>query len=181
MAIRKIITKKDPMLYKQSRPVVKFDDRLAQLLDDMAETMYDADGVGLAAVQVAVLRRAIVIDMQDGSGLVELINPEILETEGEQFDVEGCLSVPGEYYETIRPARVVVKAQDRHGEWHTYEETARRAVCFCHEIDHLDGHLFLEHLNPDPHSPEEQEEQLRARMAENDPVELDPNALRKKG
>lgn len=181
MAIRNIITKKDPMLYKQSRPVTKFDDRLGQLLDDMAETMYDADGVGLAAVQVAVLRRAIVIDLQDGSGIVELINPEIIASEGEQVDVEGCLSIPGEYYETIRPAKVTVKAQDRHGEWHTYEEEGRRAVCFCHEIDHLDGHLFLEHLNPNPESDKDQERQMKARMAESENnVEVAPDALKVK-
>jgi len=165
MAIRKIITTEDPMLRKISNPVTKFDARLHTLLDDMAETMYDDDGVGLAAVQVAVLRRAVVIDLQDGQGLVELINPEILEKEGTQYDIEGCLSIPGEYYETIRPARVKVKAQDRNGEWHTYEETGRRAVCFCHEIDHLDGILFLDRRNPEPHSEEELQEMWAERRA----------------
>ncbi len=136
------------MLRKKSRPVTKFDDRLATLLDDMAETMYAAEGVGLAAVQVAVLRRAIVIDI--GEGLVELINPEILETEGEQCAEEGCLSIPNEYYETIRPEKVKVRAQDRHGAWHEYEGEGLLARCFCHEIDHLDGILFLDRKNPHP-------------------------------
>ena len=167
MAIRKIIKKGDPMLSKVSRPVTKFDDKLAALLDDMRETMYEADGVGLAAVQVAVLRRAIVIDLgEEQGGVIELINPEILETGGEQYETEGCLSIPGEYYETIRPAYVKLKAQDRYGEWHEYEGTGIKAVCFSHETDHLDGHLFLEHLNPNPHSEEEQEERLQARRAE---------------
>ncbi len=148
MALRKIITKENSMLRKTSRPVTKFDDRLAMLLDDMAETMYAADGVGLAAVQVATLRRAIVIDV--GTGLMELVNPEILETEGEQCAEEGCLSIPNEYYETIRPEKVKVKAQDRHGEWHEYEGEGLLARCFCHEIDHLDGVLFVDRKNPHP-------------------------------
>lgn len=148
MALRKIITKENSMLRKTSRPVTKFDDRLAMLLDDMAETMYAADGVGLAAVQVAILRRAIVIDV--GTGLMELVNPEILETEGEQCAEEGCLSIPNEYYETIRPEKVKVKAQDRHGEWHEYEGEGLLARCFCHEIDHLDGVLFVDRKNPHP-------------------------------
>lgn len=177
MAIRKIVLKSDPMIRKISRPVTKFDAHLGELLDDMAETMYAADGIGLAAVQVAVLRRAVVIDMFDGNGIIELINPEIVSSEGEQFDIEGCLSIPGEYYETIRPAKVTVKAQDRYGEWKTYHCEGRKAVCFCHEIDHLDGIIFLDRLNPHPHSPEEQEEQLRARRAEMD-LTMDPDALR---
>ncbi len=148
MALRKIITKENSMLRKTSRPVTKFDDRLAMLLDDMAETMYAADGVGLAAVQVATLRRAIVIDV--GTGLMELVNPEIVEKEGEQCAEEGCLSIPNEYYETIRPEKVKVKAQDRHGEWHEYEGEGLLARCFCHEIDHLDGVLFIDRKNPHP-------------------------------
>ncbi len=155
MALRKIITKENSMLRKTSRPVTKFDDRLAMLLDDMAETMYAADGVGLAAVQVATLRRAIVIDV--GTGLMELVNPEILETEGEQCAEEGCLSIPNEYYETIRPEKVKVKAQDRNGEWHEYEGEGLLARCFCHEIDHLDGVLFVDRKNPHPTQPEETE------------------------
>jgi peptide deformylase len=155
MALRKIITKENSMLRKNSRPVTKFDDRLAMLLDDMAETMYAADGVGLAAVQVATLRRAIVIDV--GTGLMELVNPEIIETEGEQCAEEGCLSIPNEYYETIRPEKVKVKAQDRHGEWHEYEGQGLLARCFCHEIDHLDGVLFIDRKNPHPTQSEDVE------------------------
>lgn len=164
MATRKIVTKRDPVLKMKSRPVKKFNERLAILLDDMAETMYAANGVGLAAVQVAVLRRVVVVDV--GDGLIELINPEIVATEGEQSEIEGCLSLPGEYYETIRPAKVTVKAQDRYGEWHTYDADGLKAVCFCHEIDHLDGVLFTQRLNPNPHSNEEWEEIYRARRAE---------------
>ncbi len=155
MALRKIITKENSMLRKTSRPVTKFDDRLAMLLDDMAETMYAADGVGLAAVQVATLRRAIVIDV--GTGLMELVNPEIVEKEGEQCAEEGCLSIPNEYYETIRPEKVKVKAQDRHGEWHEYEGEGLLARCFCHEIDHLDGVLFIDRKNPHPTQTEDVE------------------------
>ena len=156
MALRKIITQKDATLRKTSRQVTKFDDRLGQLLDDMAETMYDAEGVGLAAVQVAMLRRAIVIDLGDEDGLIELINPEIIERSDElQYEEEGCLSIPGEYMETIRPAYVKVKAQDRHGEWHEYEGEDLKARCFCHEIDHLDGILFIDRLNPNPRPREE--------------------------
>lgn len=103
MAIRNVVTKKDPILRLKSRPVKKFDERLGILLDDMAETMYQSNGVGLAAVQVAVLRRAIVVDV--GDGLIELINPEILSEEGTQCEMEGCLSLPGEYYETVRPEK----------------------------------------------------------------------------
>lgn len=153
MALRKIVTKEDPILKKKCRPVEKFDDRLHMLLDDMAETMYAADGVGLAAPQVGMLKRAVVLDV--GEGLLELINPEIIEREGEQFAEEGCLSIPGEYYETIRPAYVKVKAQDRNGEWHEYEGEELKARCFCHELDHLDGVLFVERLNPNPTPKEE--------------------------
>lgn len=148
MALRKIVVKGDPILEKKCRTVEKFDDRLHQLLDDMAETMYDAEGLGLAAPQVGMLKRAVVIDV--GDGLIELINPEIIESEGEQYEAEGCLSIPGEYYETIRPQKVKVKAQDRNGNWCEYEGEDLKARCFCHEIDHLNGVLFLERLNPNP-------------------------------
>lgn len=148
MALRKVVTKEDPILRKKSRPVEKFDEKLAQLLDDMKETMYAADGIGLAAVQVGMLRRAVVIDL--GDDYLELINPEIIEQEGEQFADEGCLSIPGEYYETIRPATVKVKAQNRDGQWCVYKGEGLKARCFCHEIDHLDGILFTDRLNPNP-------------------------------
>ncbi len=155
MALRKVVTKEDPILRKKSRKVEKFDDKLATLLDDMAETMYAADGVGLAGVQVGMLRRVVVMDV--GDGLIELVNPEITEEEGEQFAEEGCLSIPGEYYETIRPATVKVKAQDRNGQWCVYKGEGLKARCFCHEIDHLDGVLFTDKKNPNPKPKEENE------------------------
>lgn len=143
MAIRNIVTKEDKILKKKSRSVEKFDERLWQLLDDMKETMYLANGVGLAAVQVGVLRRAVVLDCStDQSGYIELVNPEIIETEGEQLEVEGCLSFPGENGVVKRPASVIIKAQDRNGKWCVFKGTELKARCFCHEIDHLDGVTF---------------------------------------
>lgn len=142
MAIRKIVTLGDDVLRKKSRPVVKFDEKLWQLLDDMRETMEKAEGVGLAAVQVGVLRRAIVINI--GDGLIELINPEIIETSGEQEGDEGCLSVPGRYGIVKRPNYVKLRAQNRKGQWKLYEGTELKARCFCHEIDHLDGNLYID-------------------------------------
>lgn len=147
MALRKIVVEGDPVLKKKSRPVEKFDARLAELLDDMRQTLYSAEGVGLAAVQVGVLRRVVVVDV--GDGLLELVNPEIIEAEGEQRESEGCLSLPGEYGETIRPAVVKVKAQNRKGKWCIYKGDGLKARCFCHEIDHLDGILFTERLAPE--------------------------------
>ena len=147
MALRKIVVEGDPVLKKKRRPVEKFDARLAELLDDMRQTLYSAEGVGLAAVQVGVLRRVVVVDV--GDGLLELVNPEIIEAEGEQRESEGCLSLPGEYGETIRPAVVKVKAQNREGKWCIYKGDGLKARCFCHEIDHLDGILFTERLAPE--------------------------------
>ena len=147
MALRKIVVEGDPVLKKKSRPVEKFDARLAELLDDMRQTLYSAEGVGLAAVQIGVLRRVVVVDV--GDGLLELVNPEIIEAEGEQRESEGCLSLPGEYGETIRPAVVKVKAQNREGKWCIYKGDGLKARCFCHEIDHLDGILFTERLAPE--------------------------------
>lgn len=148
MALRKIVTKEDPILRKKSRVVEKFDEKLWTLLDDMAETMESAEGVGLAAVQVGMLKRVVVMNV--GDGLIELINPEIIYREGEQFENEGCLSLPNEYYETVRPAIVKVKAQNRNGQWCVYKGEDLKARCFCHEIDHLDGILFVDRLNPNP-------------------------------
>ena len=142
MAIRKIVTLGDDVLRKKSRPVVKFDEKLWQLLDDMKETMEKADGVGLAAVQVGVLRRAIVIDV--GDGLIELINPEIIETSGEQEGQEGCLSVPGRWGKVSRPMHVTVQCLNRKGETVEYSGSELLARAFCHEIDHLDGVLFID-------------------------------------
>lgn len=144
MAIRNIRTEEDTILRKKSREVEKFDDRLFELLDDMAETMYAADGVGLAAVQVGVLRRVVVIDI--GEGLMELINPEIVEVDGVQCDVEGCLSLPGKQAYTMRPMTVKIKAQNRDGNWCMYKGSGLKAKAFCHEIDHLDGILYVDKI-----------------------------------
>ena len=146
MAIRNIITEEDPFLHKKCRPVEKFDKRLWTLLDDMADTLHEANGVGLAAIQVGVLRRAVVIDIGDGSGIRELVNPVILEKEGEQECMEGCLSIPGKWGMTKRPKRVKVRAQDRHGNFFEYEGEGLLATASCHEVDRLDGILFLTHV-----------------------------------
>ena len=147
MALRNILTKEQPGLYKKCRPVTDFNERLHQLLDDMAETLGKANGVGLAAPQVGVLRRAVLVietNVPEGEPekLLELINPEILESSGEQEGPEGCLSVPGEYGIVKRPMHVKVKAQDRFGNWFEAEGDGLTARCFCHEIDHLDGIVF---------------------------------------
>ena len=143
MAIRKIHEVGDPCLAKVCRPVTEFNDRLHELLDDMAETMRDADGVGLAAVQVGVLRRVVVIETEAGR-LLELINPRIIASEGEQEEAEGCLSLPGKYGVTHRPKKVTVLAENRHGETVEYQGEDLLARAFCHEIDHLDGKLFTD-------------------------------------
>ena len=141
MAIRNIVKFGDDVLNKKCRPVDKFDRKLATLLDDMADTLYQADGVGLAAPQVGILRRVVIIDV--GEGLLELINPEILETSKEtQTDAEGCLSNTGQYGLVERPMRVKVRAQDRHGNWYEKEGEGLLARAFCHELDHLEGVLF---------------------------------------
>ena len=144
MAIRNIRTEEDAILRKKSRRVENFDERLFELLDDMADTMYNAEGVGLAAVQVGVLRRIVVIDV--GDGLIELINPEIIDEEGSQCDLEGCLSLPGKQGYTIRPKTVKVKAQNRDGNWCVYKGSDLKAKAFCDEIDHLDGILYTDKL-----------------------------------
>lgn len=144
MALRNIRTEDDPILRKKSRKVENFDSRLLDLLDDMRETMYHAEGVGLAAVQVGALRRVIVIDV--GDGLIELINPEITEESGIQCMEEGCLSLPGKQGYTVRPMSVRVKAQNRDGKWCVYKGTDLKARAFCHEIDHLDGVLYTDKL-----------------------------------
>lgn len=146
MALRKIRKSGDPILRKKSREVTEFDDRLLVLLDDMKDTLYAAEGVGLAAVQVGVLRRVVVVDV--GDGLIELINPEIIASDGEQTASEGCLSLPKETGITLRPMKVTVRAQDRHGNWCTYEGSELKARCFCHELDHLEGVLFTDRLAP---------------------------------
>lgn len=140
MALRNVVKVGDPILNKKSRIVEKFDERLSTLIDDMFETMYAENGVGLAAVQVGMLKRVVVIDVGDGP--IELVNPEITMKEGEQRESEGCLSLPGQYGVTVRPKKVQVKAQDRNGKWQVFTGEDLKARCFCHEIDHLDGILF---------------------------------------
>ena len=142
MALRKILTDENPALKKHCRPVTSFDARLADLLDDMKETMIQANGVGLAAPQVGILRRVVVVDT--GEEVLELVNPRILETSGEQDGLEGCLSVPGKYGLVKRPNYVRLEAQDRNGDWYEYEGEELIARCFCHELEHLEGHLYTE-------------------------------------
>lgn len=146
MGIRKIVVQGDPLLYKKSRPVTDFNQRLHQLLDDMKDTLAQANGVGLAAPQVGILRRAVVV-VNDEDQMLELVNPEILETAGEQTGPEGCLSVPGKFGMVTRPDYVRVRAQDRDGRWFEAEGRGLTARCFCHEIEHLDGHLYVEHIS----------------------------------
>ncbi len=145
MAIRDIKHyQRDDILRKKSKPVDKIDDRIITLLDDMAETMYHADGVGLAAPQVGILKRVIVIDI--GEGLIELINPEIIWEKGEQDGEEGCLSIPGYSARVKRPAQVKVKGLNRKGEEIEIVGKGLLARALCHEIDHLDGILFIDRV-----------------------------------
>lgn len=146
MAIRRIVTRGDDRLGKKCRPVTDFNKRLHILLDDMKETLAEAQGAGLAAPQVGVLRRAVII--ADGEDeVMELINPEILEQSGEQTGPEGCLSVPGKWGMVTRPNFVRIRAQDRYGEWFEVDGEDLLARCFCHEVEHLDGHLYVEHID----------------------------------
>ena len=157
MGIRTIIKIGDEGLRKAAKPVAKFDLRLWLLLKDMADTMYKADGAGLAAPQVGILRRAVVVD--DGNGLVELVNPEIIEKGGEQCGPEGCLSIPGRQGLVCRPQKVTVRAQDRHGK--TFEKTGEGllARAFCHEIDHLNGVLYVDLMEREIFPDEEPEDE----------------------
>ena len=142
MALRKILTDKDPALHKVCKPVEKFDWRLHKLLDDMRDTLIDSNGVGLAAPQVGILRRVVLVDT--GEEILELVNPVMLETDGEQEGPEGCLSVPGKYGLVKRPYYAKVRAQDRFGDWYEAEGEELIARCFCHELDHLDGILYTQ-------------------------------------
>ena len=144
MAILNILEDGEPTLRKACRPVTEITPRIIRLLDDMKETLIDANGAGLAAPQVGILRRIAICDTEEG--LIELINPEIIATEGEQQELEGCLSVPGVWGITDRPAKVTVKATDRFGREFTVTGTGLDARCFCHEIDHLDGKLFTDNV-----------------------------------
>ena len=143
MALRTIVKQGDECLQKVCRPVTEFNDRLHTLLDDMKETLIDSGGVGLAAPQVGVLRRICVV-MNEDEEIIELVNPEIIAAEGEQTGLEGCLSVPGRYGIVTRPYVVRVRAQDRDGNIFEVEDEDLTARCFCHELEHLDGHLFVE-------------------------------------
>lgn len=142
MGLRKIMTVKEPCLHKVCRPVEKFDGKLHRLLDDMKETLAEANGVGLAAPQVGILRRVVVVDT--GEEMLELVNPELLETGGEQVGSEGCLSVPGKYGIVKRPNYAKVRAYDRDGNEFEVEGEELMARCFCHELDHLDGIVYTE-------------------------------------
>lgn len=142
MGLRKILTVKEPALHKVCKPVTKFDTKLHKLLDDMKETLAEADGVGLAAPQVGILRRVVVVDV--GDRILELVNPALVETSGEQTGMEGCLSVPGKFGLVTRPNYAKVSAQDRDGNWFEAEGEELIARCFCHELDHLDGIVYTE-------------------------------------
>ncbi len=142
MGIRKILTDQEPALHKVCKPVTNFDQKLHKLLDDMAETLAQANGVGLAAPQVGILRRVVIVDT--GEEILELVNPTMLETDGEQEGAEGCLSVPGKYGLVKRPYYAKVRAQDRDGQWFEAEGEELIARCFCHELDHLDGIIYTE-------------------------------------
>ena len=142
MGLRKILTDKDPALHKVCKPVENFDAKLHKLLDDMRDTLIDSEGVGLAAPQIGILRRVVLVD--NGEEILELINPVLLETDGEQVGPEGCLSVPGKYGLVKRPYYAKVRAQDRNGDWYEAEGEELTARCFCHELDHLDGIIYTE-------------------------------------
>ena len=146
MALRKIVLQGDECLTKVCRPVTDFNGRLHTLLDDMTDTLLDSGGVGLAAPQVGILRRVCVVLNEDDE-VIELVNPEIIFTDGEQTGLEGCLSVPGKYGVVTRPEVVRVRAQDRNGDFFEVEDSDLTARCFCHEIEHLNGHLFIEHTD----------------------------------
>ena len=145
MALRKILTDKEPALHKVCKPVTDFDAKLHKLLDDMTETLIESGGVGLAAPQVGILRRVFLVDVgAEENEIVEFINPEIIETDGEQIGPEGCLSVPGKYGLVKRPYYAKVRAQDRNGEWFEAEGEELIGRCFSHESDHLDGIIYTE-------------------------------------
>ena len=164
MAIRKIVVQGDSVLHKKCRQVTDFNGRLHQLLDDMKDTLAESQGVGLAAPQVGILRRAVIV-VNDDDEMVELVNPEISFQEGEQTGPEGCLSVPGKWGMVTRPYHVRVRYQDRHGNWFEADGEELTARCYCHEIEHLDGHLYVEHI--DRFLTEEEVEAYHAAQEEN--------------
>ena len=145
MGLRKILTDAEPALHKVCKPVINFDGRLHALLDDMRETLVESGGVGLAAPQVGILRRVVLVDT--GEEILELVNPTLVETDGEQTGAEGCLSIPGKYGLVKRPYHAKVRAQDREGNWYEAEGEELIARCFCHELDHLDGILYTQQMD----------------------------------
>lgn len=147
MGLRKIVEQGDECLNKVCRPVTDFNRRLHLLLEDMAETLDEAGGAGLAAPQVGILRRVCLVLDEETESYVELINPKIVSSSGEQTGLEGCLSVPGKWGIVTRPNVVRVRAQDRYGDWFELEREGLTARCFCHELEHLDGHLYTEHID----------------------------------
>lgn len=147
MALRKIVEIGEDCLTKVCRPVTDFNRRLHTLLDDMTETLTEANGAGLAAPQVGILRRVCVVMDMDTEEYIELVNPEIVAQSGEQTGMEGCLSVPGKWGLVTRPSYVRVRAQDRNGQWFEVEGEDLTARAFCHELEHLDGHLYTEHID----------------------------------
>lgn len=144
MAILNIVKEGDPVLRGKCRAVEEITPRIITLLDDMRDTLHDADGCGLAAPQVGVRRRVVIVEVEDGE-TIEMINPEIIARDGHQCEIEGCLSLPGKWGYTNRPMSVTVKATDRHGKEFTVSGTGLKARAFCHEIDHLDGILYTDH------------------------------------
>ena len=144
MAIRNIVKEGDPVLAKKCRPVEKFDEKLAQLIDDMIDTLKKSGGVGLAAPQVGVLRRVFIMMLDEDDTVIEAVNPEIVKMSGKVRDTEGCLSVPNRWGIVTRPKSVVLRAYNRNGEQYELKLKDLGARCTCHENDHLDGHLFLE-------------------------------------
>ena len=157
--VRKILELGDEALRKTCKPMKTYDLRLWLLLRDMAETMYKAEGVGLAAPQVGILRRGVVIDGGDDHGLIELVNPEIIATEGEQAGSEGCLSVPGRRGYVVRPNKVTVRAQDRKGKKFEITGEGLLARALCHEIDHLDGIIYVDKMDHEIFEDDEEQEQ----------------------
>ena len=148
MGLRKILTDAEPALHKVCKPVTNFDSKLFKLLDDMRDTLIESGGVGLAAPQVGILRRGVLVDVGgEDNEIIEFINPEMVETDGEQYGPEGCLSVPGKYGLVKRPYYAKVRAQDRNGDWFEAEGEELIARCFCHELDHLDGIVYTEKMD----------------------------------
>ena len=160
MPVRQILTDPDPVLYKKCHPVTKFDKRLASLLEDMAQTMLAANGVGLAGPQIGMVRRVcVVLDTNNNDRIIELVNPEVIATEGSQTGSEGCLSFPDKFGIVTRPNVVTVRAQDRNGEWFTITGQGLTARAFLHEIDHLDGHMYTEKVEGNLHDVNYEEEE----------------------